>query len=126
MHVLISHLNSVSSPHSLKIAELAASILAKIATSTKEQNRITDAGALEPLIRLLEQSHFPRLQESVLEAIASLCLNNYRIVSQLTLMKGMNGLDPVTTILSIVRNGTPSLKLYACAWYEILRCSHFL
>ena len=81
MDVLISHLKpNPQIPISYRIAELSASIIAKICFSRFEQDLIVNAGALGPLVSCLEYHKMPKLQEAALDAISSLCCNNYPVV----------------------------------------------
>ena len=126
IYLLISHLSPTDiSKASFRVSELAAAIIAKLALFPEYQTRLAEAGALFPLISLLESSQSARLQESALDAIASLSFNNFHIVSTFMAIKstrhskfkiiGPSGHDPVSLILHLVRSETPSIKLYACS-----------
>ncbi len=79
---------SIVTPVTLRIAELSASILSKLAISHQEQTLIAGCGALPPLLSLLEQDRYPRIQEAALDALAALCFGNFQVVTQVVGMKG--------------------------------------
>jgi hypothetical protein len=90
LKVLISHLNPVEPTNVLlRISELAASILARVAVSKEMQAQIFKAGALFPLVSLIENHSTVKLQEAALDAISSLCFDNYEIVVQLSQLKSI-------------------------------------
>ena len=104
------------SPSLVKISEQAASILARMAVSNADQNKIVEAGVLPPLISLLDKDQYSRLQEAALDALSALCYNNFNVVSKIAISKSENGTDTVALILSVMRNGSSQLKLHASGW----------
>jgi len=86
---------SSSSSIQLRISEVAASILAKVAVTPDEQNAIISGGAIPFLIRLLDSwtSSYTKVREAALDCLGALCRENVRGCKAILESKSMRSLN---------------------------------
>ncbi len=102
----------------MHISEVAVSILARLAENPKERESISEAGAISILIQWLndEWSHFPRVQEAALDALASMCKSSGSIASTIAGFKIQSGKNVVSRLFKILQDRRPSMRLGASSW----------
>lgn len=69
------------------IAEFTASIIAKCCETQQQQQQLEEAGAIQPLVNLLN-SNCIKAQEASLDALATLCRENKEIGSMIIISRG--------------------------------------
>lgn len=74
----------------IQISEVAVSILARLAENEKERESISEVGGISILVEWLNDnwSHYPRVQEAALDALASMCKSSGRIATTVASFKG--------------------------------------
>ncbi|KAJ3334156.1 Armadillo repeat-containing protein 8 [Blyttiomyces sp. JEL0837] len=101
---------------SLRLSEIAASIVAKISTTLDNQKRLVEAGAVPLLVSLLNPQFTPlysKLQESALDALSSLCRDN-GVAAELVANAVVGGRESaVSVILGLVKDINPVVRLLA-------------
>ncbi|KAI8926600.1 armadillo-type protein [Entophlyctis helioformis] len=104
--------------HSLQvhIAEVAASILARISEySSETRDAISAAGATQLLVRWLDMrwSTYPKIYEAVLDALASLCRDNPRVSKSVAHSSLPTGERVINILFTLVRDKRSSMRLAA-------------
>lgn len=98
----------------VKLSELAASIIARIAVTHEEQIFFANIGAIPNLCNLLqpEWSSYSKVQEAALDALASVSRENVGICKSIVGESG-NFSKSIGSIFKLLRDCRPSMRLLA-------------
>ncbi|RUS30099.1 armadillo-type protein [Jimgerdemannia flammicorona] len=96
----------------VRIAELAASILARCCDTADQQLQIAATGAIPLLIRLIGCG-FAKAQEAALDALASLGRQNTELGKLIANTKVNGDMSTTAIMLKLVRDKCPSMRLMA-------------
>lgn len=114
-----------SKPAISNIAEISISILARLANSESERDRISNAGGIPILVEWLNDkwSHTSRVQESALDALASLCksstslgetISHYKSIENLILAESGKSVSHI--LFKLLHDKRPLMRLGAATW----------
>ena len=117
---LISLLGESPAPSSVSIhiAEVAASILARIAENDPQaRDAIASTSATSFLVKWLHGrwSVYPKVQEAVLDALASLCKDNPRVAKSVAFSHLLDGQKVMAIFIDLVKDKRASTRLSAIA-----------
>ncbi|KAJ1343326.1 hypothetical protein BSLG_002352 [Batrachochytrium salamandrivorans] len=118
---LVSDTMAHNSSLAIHIAEVAASILARIAEcSTVARDLIFDTGVVVSLFKWLDPKWavFPRVQEAVLDILARLCYNNPVVAKTIASALLHNEKRLIDIIFALVRDKRPSMRFAASTCYQ--------
>ncbi|KAJ3272086.1 Armadillo repeat-containing protein 8 [Terramyces sp. JEL0728] len=112
-------------PAKANIAEISISILARLANSDSERDRISNAGGIPILVEWLNDrwSHTSRVQESALDALASLCktstslgetISHYKSTGCLTTAESGKSVSHI--LFKLLHDKRSSMRLGAATW----------
>ncbi|KAJ3040488.1 hypothetical protein HK097_002550, partial [Rhizophlyctis rosea] len=102
---------------SIRIAEVVAIILAKIAVAPEDQLLITRAGAIPPLVRLLDVrwSSYSKVQEASVEALAGLARDNAEVSQAIVDATTDDGQSATSQFFRLIRDTKPTTRLIVSA-----------
>jgi len=122
---IISHLNTSDSKltgsiaignNPYRISEVTAQLISKISTSTEEQNKIVQYGAIPLLINLITSKYdfYPKVQEASLEALSCLCKENKDVcIEVINSFIDDESKTVLKRLLKLVHSKRPEMKLLA-------------
>ncbi|KAJ3311832.1 Armadillo repeat-containing protein 8 [Boothiomyces sp. JEL0838] len=104
-----------SKPAISNIAEISISILARLANSESERDRISNAGGIPILVEWLNDkwSHTSRVQESALDALASLCKSSTSLGETISHYKTESGKSVSYILFKLLHDKRPLMRLGA-------------
>ncbi|KAI8916597.1 armadillo-type protein [Powellomyces hirtus] len=100
----------------VRVTEVAAGILAKVAVTHDNQMQIARSGAIPLLANVLDArwNASPKVQEAALDALANLCRDNPTISQKVVCCQIYDSaISPIPTIIKLVRDRRPVMRLLA-------------
>ncbi|KAJ3038354.1 hypothetical protein HDV00_000775 [Rhizophlyctis rosea] len=101
----------------IRISEVAAIILGRIAVSGDDQLRILHAGALPLLVRLLDirYSNYSKVQEAAVGALANLARENVEVSNAFVDCSTDDGQSATSQLFRLIRDAKPTMRLLVCS-----------
>ncbi|KAI8822623.1 armadillo-type protein [Fimicolochytrium jonesii] len=101
----------------VRVAEVAAGILAKVCVTSDDQKKIAASGAIPLLLALLTPEWnqlYPKVQEAALDALANLCRGSKQIAQNIVESMVPGSLCPALYYMSnLIRDQRPVMRLLA-------------
>ncbi|KAJ3018520.1 Armadillo repeat-containing protein 8 [Thoreauomyces humboldtii] len=99
----------------VRVSEVAAGILAKVAVTHDGQMQIVQSGAIPLLTAMFEPrwNPYPKMQEAALDALANLCRDNPAIAVKVAASPSPSNFLTIPIIIKLVRDRRPVMRLLA-------------